>query len=178
MHPLSPIGTNASLKSFRRGDLEAVQERELPAVFVLEPHMWRTAAVVAAWGPAALVQMMDATSTSSPSVALAQVERAMSELGAASIVLCAEGSTSPAHGRGALRLLELRSAMAEDPVLGARLRANPFPIEALWFDLGEGDVHRWDPESRSFRLLSDQGLERLLANLRAAAARRLEPGST
>jgi hypothetical protein len=171
MNHISSVVTSASLASFRRGNVEASQSHELPAVFVLEPHMWRTAGVIASWRPAAVVQTMGATSSTTPSLARGDIERAVSELGAASIVLCAEGTVSPAHARGASRLLELRAALAEDPVEGSRLRARSIPIEALWFDSSEGDVYRWDPTTRSYQLLSDQGLERFLSNVRAAATR-------
>jgi hypothetical protein len=171
---LSPLD-NPSLASFRRTTTEVSTEHELPAVFVLEPHMWRTAGVVASWRPRAVVQTMDAFSLASSRLA-ANVEHALSTLRATAVVLCAEGTTTPPNARGAARLLEVRAALAEDPILGARVRTRALPIEALWFDLSEGDVYRWEPDARAFRLLSDQGLARFSSSLRASTSRSPESG--
>lgn len=159
---------HSSLTRFRRLPAEGSPGHDLPAVFVLESHMWRTAGLVASWRPRAVLQTMDAFSLASSGVA-ANVDRALGALRASAVVLCAEGTTPPALGRGATRLLEVRAALAEDPILGARVRERALPIEALFFDVSEGDVHRWEPDARRFRLLSDQGLERFLSTLRASS---------
>jgi hypothetical protein len=161
------------LASFRRGAQDTGVD--VPAVFVLEPHMWRTAGVVASWRPVSILQVLGATSGVSSDLTRT-IEHALTQAGAAQVVLCGEGPFGPTQGVGGRRLLECRAALAEDLGLGALLRANAIPIEALWFDLSEGDIHRWDPEVRRFDLLSDRGLSLFFESSRARCNRLANPG--
>jgi hypothetical protein len=141
---MSVISTQALVTFRRRSD--APFSPPLPAVIVMEPGMFVTAAVTASWLPVSSLQTLNATERTG----LATVR--------------------PDQAEGRERLLGACVALHDDPVLGPALRSHAVAVEALWFDTVEGDIYCWDAATRRFELLADDGLERFFAKVRHRAA--------
>ncbi len=163
--------TTHALTAFRRAsfDPRLAPGPQLPAVFVLEPGMGTTAAVVASFHPVATLQALGATTPSGVAAGRATLEHAVLHLAARTIVLCAEAARRPDRDGAGERLLAACSALTGDAELGALLRARAVTVEALWFDTTEGDLYRWDANLRRFELLVDRGLERFFADVERRA---------
>ena len=158
--------TNA-LAAFRRRSLTPETDEVLPAVFVLEPRMYASAAVVAAWAPVSTLQVLGGAACASDTAVRATIEHAIVHLGARAVVVCAEEATPPQHGAAAEALLRACGGLLEDDVLGPLLHARGVGVEALWFDGVERDLHLWSTTQRRFELLSDEGVVRFLARISA-----------
>ena len=154
-----------ALATFRRRTIDAQTERALPAVFVLEPGMCITAAVVASWHPVSSLQLLGATSRAGVGAGRGTIEHAIDRLGARTVVVCGEGTVRPDQGPDGERLLGACLALIEEPVLGPVLRARDITVEALWFDTAEGDIFLWQVGARRFELFADQGLERFFTTI-------------
>jgi len=152
-----------ALVTFRRRTVEAQSEHALRAIFVLEPGMCITSAVVASWHPVSSLQLIGATDRTGVGTGRVTIEHAIDRLGARTVVVCGEGTVRPDHGPDGERLLGACLALMEEPVLGPVLRARDIAVEALWFDTVEGDIFLWHVGARRFELLSDQGLERFFS---------------
>jgi len=154
-----------ALATFRRRTIDAQMESGLPAVFILEPGMCLTAAVVASWHPVSSLQLLGVTDRAGVGAARSTIEHAVDRLGAGTVVVCGEGTVRPDHGLGGERLLGACMSLMEEPVLGPLLRARDITVEALWFDTVEGDIFLWHVAGRRFELLADRGMERFFANV-------------
>lgn len=161
-----------ALTTFRRAsfDPRIAPPPLLPALFVLEPSMSSTAAVVSSFHPVATLQTLGVTSPSGLVAGRATIEHAVQHLGARTVVLCAEAARRPDRDGAGERLLAACSALSSDPEVGALLRGRSVTVEALWFDTAEGDVSRWQPATRRFELLADSGLERFFTEIHRRAA--------
>ena len=162
------ISTQALVTFRRRSDARFL--RPLPAVIVMEPGMFITAAVTASWCPVSSYQTLDATERSGLAAGRGTIEHAVHQLAARTVVFCGEGTVRPDQAGSRERLLGACVALHDDPVLGPALRSHAVAVEALWFDTVEGDIYCWDAATRRFDLLADDGLERFFARVRQRAA--------
>lgn len=158
-----------ALATFRRRS-DARLPPPLPAVVVMEPGMFITAAVTASWCPVSSLQTLNATERTGLAAGRSTIEHAIHQLAARTVVFCGEGTVRPDLAEGRERLLGACVALHDDPVLGPALRSHAVAVEALWFDTVEGDIYCWDAATRRFELLADDGLERFLAQVRHRAA--------
>jgi len=156
-----------ALAAFRRRSLIPETEDVLPAIFVLEPRMYASAAVVASWSPVSTLQVLGGASSASDAAVRATIEHAIVQLGALTVVVCAEEPTPPQHGTAIEGLLRACGGLLEDGALGPLLAAHGVPVEALWFDSVERDLHQWNTSQRRFELLSDEGVVQFLARITA-----------
>jgi len=161
-----------TLLAFRRRPLENHSQDVLPALFILESSMHLAAGVVASWAPSAMLQVFGVADHAGVAAVRATVEHAVAKQGVRTIVVCAEGSTPPEHGRGSARLLDACGHLTNDQEIGALLRPHGIAIEAMWFDTLEGDVHLWDSRARRFEILADSGLARFFGDIAARRAAR------
>lgn len=158
-----------ALATFRRRS-DGPLAPPLPALFVMEPGMFVTAAVTASWCPVSSLQTLNATDRTGLAAGRGTIEHAIHQLAARTVVFCGEGTVRPDQAEGRERLLGACVALHDDPVLGPALRSHAVAVEALWFDTIEGDIYGWDAATRRFDLLADDGLERFLAKVRHRAA--------
>ena len=142
----------------------------LPALFVMEPGMFVTAAVTNSWCPVSSLQTLNATERAGLAAGRGTIEHAIHQLAVRTVVFCGEGTVRPDQAEGRERLLGACVALHDDPVLGPALRSHAVAVEALWFDTMEGDVYGWDAATHRFDLLADDGLERFFAKVRHRAA--------
>ena len=142
----------------------------LPALFVMEPGMFVTAAVTASWCPVSSLQTLNVTERAGLAAGRGTIEHAIHQLAVRTVVFCGEGTVRPDQAEGRERLLGACVALHDDPVLGPALRSHAVAVEALWFDTMEGDVYGWDAATHRFDLLADDGLERFFAKVRHRAA--------
>lgn len=158
-----------ALATFRRRS-DGLLAPPLPALFVMEPGMFVTAAVTASWCPVSSLQTLNATDRTGLAAGRGTIEHAIHQLAARTVVFCGEGTVRPDQAEGRERLLGACVALHDDPVLGPALRSHAVAVEALWFDTIEGDIYSWDAATRRFDLLADDGLERFFAKVRHRAA--------
>lgn len=159
------LSPTRALMAFRRRAIDEEMDRALPAIFLLEPGMCRSAAVIASWRPVSSLQLLGVTEHASAGAARATVEHAVDRLGARTLVVCAERTLRPDQARDRERLLGGCLGLSEDPSLGPLLRDRGVSVEALWFDTSAGDIHGWNAGSRRFELLADTALERFFAEV-------------
>jgi len=157
------------IQVFRRRGLERREEPTLPAAFVLDSHMSVAAQVVASFHPAATLQVRGGARRTSADGVAATLEHAVTQHGVRTIVLCTQDLRPP-------ELSPLREAfLAESLWLRDHLwlerifRTNGVVIESMWFDLEEGDLHLWDPDTRRFELLADSGIEAFVQRVKTRA---------
>ena len=162
------ISTEALATFRRRGNAQFALP--LPAVIVMEPGMFVTAAVTASWFPVSSLQTLNATERTGLAAGRGTIEHAIHQLAARTVVFCGEGTVRPDQAEGRERLLGACVALHDDPVLGPALRSHAVAVEALWFDTVEGDIYCWAAATRRFELLADDGLERFFAKVRHRAA--------
>lgn len=162
------ISTEALATFRRRGNAQFAPP--LPAVVVMEPGVFVTAAVTASWCPVSSLQTLNVTEFSGLAAARGTIEHAIHQLAVRTVVFCGEGTVRPDQAEGRERLLGACVALHDDPVLGPALRSHAVAVEALWFDTVKGDIYCWDAATRRFELLADDGLERFFAKVRQRAA--------
>lgn len=155
-----------ALDLFRRRAIERAMENPLPALFVLDPRMHASAAVVSSWDPVSTLQVMGGARRPEQSVVRDTLLHAIELLGARSVVICGEGERPPQLGPDTDELFASWRALLEDSVLGPLVSRRAITVEVLWFDTQEGDVYRWSTQDKRFELLSDLGVMRLLAELK------------
>lgn len=158
-----------ALTQFRRRAIEEVDGSVLPACFVLEPHMHITAGVVASLQPASVLQIHGGARRTADATIAETIEHAVQKLGVRTIVVCAEDTYPPEMTPRREHLLASAQALTDHLWLERLFRDHDVRVEALWLDVVEGDIHRWDPEQRRFELLADSGLSDLLATMRRRA---------
>ena len=158
-----------ALATFRRRS-DARLPPPLPAVIVMEPGMFVTAAVTASWRPVSSLQTLNVTERAGLDAGRGTIEHAIHQLAVRTVVFCGEGTVRPDQAKGRERLLGACVALHDDPVLGPALGSHGVAVEALWFDTVEGDIYRWDAANRRFDLLADDGLDRFFAKVRHRAA--------
>jgi len=159
-----------ALATFRRRNQASLDESPLPAVFVMAPTMPVTAAVTASWCPRSSLQMLGATERAGIGAGRSTIEDAIRGFAVRTVVFCGEGTVRPDQAAERERLLGACVAVHDDPVLGPALRSWAVAVEALWFDTAEGDIYRWNAQTRRFDLLLDDGLERFFADIHQRAA--------
>ncbi len=156
---------NEAIWKFRRRAIEPEHEVALPAVFVLGDDMHVTARVISSLEPLSILQLRGGARQTRAAEVATTIEHAVERLGARTVVVCAQGAHPPDTCSGGERLLGDCQWLEDHLWLARVFRERSVSVEALYFDVVEGDIYWWCARAKRFELLADTGLAAFVSRL-------------